>query len=173
MRKWCGIPVEILNGSKYSWKSDHTNKKNTHTQTWYLSNPHITLYKLIFCPTTIFKNCYETFLNLQLLHSDDKPTCRWKFGCGCAVYGSNYLILLGGGRENLVSYTERINRLLHMKMSIISYLMLWEVDIVLSDILEISMPVWNNILFLADLPCVDLFSIVIILLCSCYVLGHC
>ncbi len=35
------------------------------------------------------------------------------------------------------------------------------------------MPVLNHFLFLADLPCADLFSIVSMLLCSCYVVGHC
>ncbi len=35
------------------------------------------------------------------------------------------------------------------------------------------MPVRNYFLFLADLSCADLFSIVSMLLCNCYVLGHC
>ncbi len=34
-------------------------------------------------------------------------------------------------------------------------------------------PVWNYFSILADLPCTDLFSIVSMLLCSCYVRGHC
>ncbi len=35
------------------------------------------------------------------------------------------------------------------------------------------MPVWNYFLFFVDLPCTDLFSFVSMLLCSCYMLGHC
>ncbi len=51
----------------------------------------------------------------------------------------------------------------------ISYLVLWEKDLrVLGNLQNITL-IWDHFVILADQACVELFSIVSMLLCSCYI----
>ncbi len=154
------------------------------------------LLQCIILTTAVFRPAYcsilhrplqtFTFINLHQIKLKWKVMLfifaseRWDCTLIVSIMITPFVqILLLCEKAVLPFYVLLTNTLLHMGLArlvkyIISYLMLWEVDIVLRDILEISCLCWTVFCFLQiDLPCADLFSIMGMLLCSCYVLGHC